>query len=86
MIKDYYNSLNQISNEKVLVIGETILDNYFYSESLGTPSKENILSVNFLRKDEYIGGTLPDALNIANLTNKLLLQLSIKMKKLKKNN
>ena len=66
-----------------MVIGETILDNYYYSESLGTPSKENILSVNFLKKDEYIG-TLPVALNISNLSKNVTLFLFIKIKKLLK--
>jgi len=71
IINDYSRALKKISNEKVLVIGETILDNYYYSEPLGTPSKENILSVNFLKKDEYIGGALPVALNISNLSSGL---------------
>ena len=89
MIKDYYESLNKISKEKILIIGETILDNYFYSESLGTPSKENILSVNFLKKDEYIGGALPVALNIADLSNDVTFvtlnkDLKIKKKIIKK--
>ena len=50
IIKDFNISLNRISKEKVLVIGETIFDNYYYSETLGTPSKENILSVNFSKR------------------------------------
>lgn len=91
LIKDYYESLNKISKEKILIIGETILDNYFYSESLGTPSKENILSVNFLKKDEYIGGALPVALNIADLSNDVTFvtlnkDLKIKKKIIKKIN
>ena len=84
LLKDYYDSLDKISKEKILIIGETILDNYFYSESLGTPSKENILSVNFLKKDEYIGGALPVALNIANLSNNVTFVTLHKDQKIKK--
>ena len=65
-----------------MVIGETILDNYYYSESLGTPSKENILSVNFLKKDEYIGGALPVALNISNLSKNVTFVSFYKDKKI----
>lgn len=84
IIKDFNISLNKISKEKILVVGETIFDNYFYSDSLGTPSKENILSVNFLKKDEYIGGTLPVALNIANLSNNVTFATLYKNEKFKK--
>ena len=65
-----------------MVIGETILDNYYYSESLGTPSKENILSVNFLKKDEYIGGALPVALNISDLSKNVTFVSFYKNKKI----
>ncbi len=82
IINDYSRALKKISKEKVLVIGETILDNYYYSESLGTPSKENILSVNFLKKDEYIGGALPVALNISNLSKNVTFVSFYKDKKI----
>ena len=82
IISDYSRALKKISNEKVLVIGETILDNYYYSEPLGTPSKENILSVNFLKKDEYIGGALPVALNISNLSKNVTFVSFYKNKKI----
>lgn len=71
ILLSYDKAKKKISKEKILVIGETILDNYFYSESLGTPSKENILSVNFLKKDRYLGGALPVALNISNISKKV---------------
>ena len=56
---------------------------------LGRLSKENILSVNFLKKDEYIGGALPVALNIADLSNDVTFvtlnkDLKIKKKLLKR--
>lgn len=67
ILRDYFSALKKIKKEKILVIGEIIIDNYFYSESLGTPSKENILSVNYLKKDKYFGGSLPVVKNISQL-------------------
>jgi rfaE bifunctional protein nucleotidyltransferase chain/domain len=68
ILRSFEKAIKKIFKEKILVIGETILDNYFYSESLGTPSKENILSVNYLKKEEYIGGALPVALNVSEIS------------------
>ena len=50
-------------------IGEIILDNYLYSSPLGTPSKENILSVNYIKKVEYLGGSIPILNNFSELYN-----------------
>ena len=68
ILKCFKKAIKKIFKEKVLVIGETILDNYFYSEPLGTPSKEDILSVNYLKKEQYLGGSLPVALNISDIS------------------
>lgn len=73
LLSDYFFAQKKIKKEKILVIGEIILDNYFYSESLGTPSKENILSVNFLKKDEYLGGVIPVLKNITEFCNNVTL-------------
>ena len=59
----------KIKKQKVLIIGEIILDNYLYSIPLGTPSKENILSVNYIKKVEFYGGSLPILNNISELYN-----------------
>ena len=50
MIKEFKLCENKIKKQKILIIGEIILDNYLYSSPLGTPSKENILSVNYIKK------------------------------------
>jgi len=69
ILKDYHSSLKKIKKEKILIIGEIILDKYYYSESLGTPSKENILSVNFVKKKEYIGGSFPVVKIVSEFSN-----------------
>jgi rfaE bifunctional protein nucleotidyltransferase chain/domain len=67
MIKDLQMIEGRIKRKKILILGEIILDNYLYSTPLGTPSKENILSVNYIKKKEYLGGSIPILNNISEL-------------------
>jgi len=69
MIKEFELCENKIKKQKILIIGEIILDNYLYSSPLGTPSKENILSVNYIKKVEYLGGSIPILNNFSELYN-----------------
>ncbi len=41
---------------KVLVVGETIIDQYVFCEALGKSGKEPVLVLRDLRKEEYLGG------------------------------
>ena len=66
---DYQDCLKKIKNEKIIVIGEIILDNYLYSETLGMPSKENIISVKYEHQKNFIGGAIPVALTISQICN-----------------
>jgi rfaE bifunctional protein nucleotidyltransferase chain/domain len=59
--------LKKIKKEKILVIGEIIIDNYIDSSPLGSPSKENILSVHYKEKKSYLGGTVPVVKNISEI-------------------
>ena len=67
----YKLTLDKIKKEKILVIGEIILDQYFYSSALGTPSKENILSVHYQKMDSFIGGTVPVVKSISEVCDNL---------------
>ena len=67
----YKLTLDKIKQEKILVIGEIILDQYFYSSALGTPSKENILSVHYQKMDSFIGGTVPVVKSISEVCDNL---------------
>ena len=58
--------MTKVKKEKVLVI-EVILDEYRYSTPIGTPSKENILSVKYENKKTFIGGTVPVVKTISEL-------------------
>jgi bifunctional ADP-heptose synthase (sugar kinase/adenylyltransferase) len=50
---------------KVLVVGETIVDEYHYCETLGKSGKEPILATRFLHSERFAGGILAVANNVA---------------------
>lgn len=57
--------LKATSKLKVLVIGEAIIDEYQYCETLGKSGKEPILAAQYLRAEKYIGGSLAIANHVA---------------------
>ena len=50
------NSIDNFKNLKVLVIGETIIDQYVFCEALGKSGKEPVLVLRDLGMDQYVGG------------------------------
>jgi len=50
------NSIDNFKNLKVLVIGETIIDQYVFCEALGKSGKEPVLVLRDLKMDQYAGG------------------------------
>jgi rfaE bifunctional protein kinase chain/domain/rfaE bifunctional protein nucleotidyltransferase chain/domain len=50
---------------RVLVVGEAIIDEYQYCETLGKSGKEPILAAQFVRSEKFIGGALAVANHIA---------------------
>ena len=50
---------------KVLVVGEAIVDEYHYCETLGKSGKEPILATRFLHSERFAGGSLAVANNVA---------------------
>lgn len=50
--------LDSLSDVRVLVIGDTIVDEYHYIQSLGKSSKSPTLSTQFLRAEVFAGGVL----------------------------
>ena len=76
--------LEKIQKDKILIIGETIIDKYIYTTPLGKPSKEDILSVAIEKSISYLGGTIPVVKNISELNNKICLVSFYKNEKIKK--
>ena len=55
-IGQFRNSIDNFKNLKVLVIGETIIDQYVFCEALGKSGKEPVLVLRDLEMDQYAGG------------------------------
>ncbi len=53
--------IEQISNKKILFIGETIIDEYLYVDSLGKASKESIIAQLYHSKEIFFGGVVAAA-------------------------
>ena len=55
--------LDEISEVRILILGETIVDRYTYCEPLGKSSKDPILAFQKLDSNSYMGGVLAIANN-----------------------
>ena len=65
------------SKLKVLIIGETIIDEYVYCEALGKSGKEPILVLRDLYKERYLGGTAAIAKNLSSFCKQITLLTNI---------
>ena len=75
--KKILSVINAFSNLKVLVIGETIIDEYVYCEALGKSGKEPILVLRDLYKERYLGGTAAIARNLSSFCKQITLLTNI---------
>ena len=64
-------TLNDVSQFKVLVIGDAIYDRYRFCNALGRGTKESIISVKFEREETYKGGVWAAAEHIRDLVAKV---------------
>ncbi len=62
--------LKNTAGLKVLFIGETIIDEYRYCQSIGKSSKEPMLAIQHLSTEKFAGGILALANNVANFCKK----------------
>jgi bifunctional ADP-heptose synthase (sugar kinase/adenylyltransferase) len=58
---DVVAALEKIRTASVLYIGETIIDEYQYCESLGKSGKEPVLAVRYVSDEKFAGGVLATA-------------------------
>lgn len=56
---------------KVLVVGETIIDEYSYCEAIGKSGKEPVLATRYLGTDRFGGGVLACANHAANFADRV---------------
>ena len=62
---DINSKLDEIRDLKVLVIGETIIDQYVFCEALGKSGKEPVLALRDLETQNYLGGSLAIARHLS---------------------
>ena len=74
------STMNSFSDIKVLIIGETIIDEYVYCETLGKSGKEPILVLRDMYKERYLGGTAAIARNFSSFCKKITLFTNIGQK------
>ena len=66
---------------KVLLIGETIIDQYVFCEALGKSGKEPVLAVRDLRTEQYLGGAAAVANHLSEFCKNITLLSALGEKK-----
>ena len=64
---------NSFSKLKILIIGETIIDHYFFCETLGKSGKDPVLQMQELKNEVYVGGSAAIAGHISKLSKNITL-------------
>lgn len=67
-LQEILQVLDNMASLNVLVIGDTILDEYQYCEAIGKSSKDPVLAVKYKSHDLFAGGALAVANHVANFT------------------
>ena len=66
-------AINSFNNLRVLVIGESILDEYTYCETLGKSGKEPVLTMKPICVEKYLGGSLAICNHLSTFCKKISL-------------
>ena len=82
--KKIIEKIRQLSTLKVLVVGETIIDEYVYCRAVGKPEKAAVVSAKYLYKELFAGGSLAVANHIAGFTEDVALLTCLGEKEQKK--
>ena len=69
LLEQSIESLKNIENKKVLIIGDSIIDQYDAVKPLNKPIKESILATKYLKTDIYLGGVFAAAINLSQFNN-----------------
>ena len=69
-IKKLFDNFKKLN---VLVIGETIIDQYFFCEVLGKSGKEPVLVLRDVKMEEYLGGAAAISRHLSQFCNKITL-------------
>lgn len=86
-LKNKYNFKNileltkKIRNLKILVLGETILDEYSFSEVMGKSGKESYLAIKEIKNEMYLGGAAAIAKHLSSFSDNVKLLSMVGQKK-----
>lgn len=58
--------IDRMASLKVLVVGDTIIDEYVYGDAIGKSSKDPVIAVRYQSEDRFAGGVLAVANHVAN--------------------
>lgn len=70
-VDDISKKFKEIEKMKILVIGDTIIDQYSYCTPLGKSSKDSIIVNKFISSEDFAGGSLATANHTAQLSSKV---------------
>lgn len=62
-------TLDKLRDMKILVIGETIIDEYHYCRGMGKIPKDNLIATKYLNDETFAGGVLACANHLAGFCN-----------------
>lgn len=82
---DIINSLKSLSDIKVLVIGDIIIDEYHYCVGMGKSQKDNIIATRFLSDESFAGGVLAASNHLGGFCRDVTLASCVGMKNNYKN-
>ena len=71
--KEIINILDKFKKYKVLVIGESILDEYTFCDALGKSGKEPVLTMKSLHTEKFLGGSLAICRHLSTFCKKVTL-------------
>jgi cytidyltransferase-like protein len=69
--QDVLHCLSTARGLKVLLVGETILDEYQYCDAMGKSGKEPVLATRYLSRDLFAGGVLACANHVAGFCDRV---------------
>jgi len=70
-LDDVLDALDAMASLKVLLVGDTILDEYQYCNAIGKSSKDPVLALSYQDQDLFAGGVLAVANHIANFAGRV---------------
>ena len=73
--------IDQMKDLKILIIGETIIDEYNFCEALGKSGKEPVLVLRDLKTERYLGGSAAISRHLSSFCNEITLLSMVGEKK-----